>query len=248
MARRDDASIYVDYYLPAVFKKVSNVLHRCGSRIEEPNGANVNALLQSPFQCDQSPWHPSTIAIPRRQVGLGRPTVVWTRRGMDRGRWRITCLYQAMGLLCTCTIHCRQTGIHQGLRPQNLLRTVLKSVPWQPQVPGWGGRPLLTQTSPFRNTVLPSNFRLVRMLSSNVEITLPLMAATVRLGPWRHKISVTNVSLRYSVLSGIPQALQHWEWRPKSTRWWSTWRERIMEEPKCKWNLFWQWRTWKLCN
>lgn len=217
-------------------QNVSNVFHRCGSRIGEPNGASVNALPQSPYQYDQSPWHPSMIAIPRRQVGLDRPTVVWTRRGMDQGRWRITCRYQAMGLLCTCTIHYPPTGIRQGLRRLNLLLTVLKSVPWQPQVPVWGVRPLLIQTSPFHNTVLPSSFRLVPMLHSSVEITLPLMAATVRLGPWRHKISVTSESLRYSVLSGIHQVLQHWEWRRKSTQWWSIWRERTMEEPKCKCN------------
>ena len=239
---------FLSTYFLAV-SKISNVFRRCGSRIEEPNGASGNASPQSPSQCDQSPWHPSTIAIPRRQLGLGHPTVVWTRRGMELGRWRITCLYQAMGLLFTCTTHYHQTGIRQGLHPQNLLRTVLKSVPWQPQVRGWGGRPLLIQTSPFRSTVLPSSFRLVPMLRSNVEITLPPMAATVRLGPWRRKIFVTNESLRYSVLSGIPQALQHWEWRPKSTQWWSTWRERTMEEPRCKWFFFWrQWRTWKLYN
>lgn len=137
-----------------------------------------------------------------------------------------------------CTTHYRQTGILQGLRLQNPLHTVLKSVPWQPPVPGLGGRPLLIQTSLFRNTVLPSSFRLVPMLLSNVEITLPVMAATVRLDPWRHKISAKNESLRYSVLSGIRQALQHWEWRPKSTRWWLIWLERIMAEQKCKWNQF----------
>lgn len=212
--------INVGYYFHAVFKtEVSNVFHRCGSRTEEPNGASVNALPQSPFQYDQSPWHPSTTAIPRRQVGLARLTVVWTRRGMGRGLWHITCLYQATDLWCTCTTLYRQTGIHQGLRLQNPLPTVLKSVLWQPQVPEWGGRPLLIQTSPFRNTVIPSSFRLAPMLRRNVEITLPLMAATVRLDPCRHKISATNESLRYSVLSGIPQALQHWEWRRKSTPW-----------------------------
>lgn len=199
--------------------KVSNAVHRCGSRIEEPNGASVNASPQSPFQYGQSPWHPFTIAITRPQLGLVLPTAVWTRRGMGRGRYSITCPYRAMGQLCTCTIHYHQTGIRQGHHLQNLLRTAPKWVPWQRQVLEWEGHPLRIQTSPSRSTVLPSNFRLAPTLHSNAEITLPMTVAMAHQDLWRHKITVKNASLRYSVLSGIPQALRRWEWRPRNMLW-----------------------------
>lgn len=212
-----DEACCVDADVDYLFRllKVSNVLYRCGSRIEEPSGVNVNASLQSPSLYGQSPWGPSTTVIPRPQLGLVRPTAVWTRRGMGVAHYRITCPYRAMHLLCTCIIHYHPIGSRQGHHHQTPLRTAPKSVAWQRQAPEWGGRPLRIQTSPFRSMVLRSNFHLSPTFRNNAQITHQVM---VPLAPWRHKRSVMNASLRYSVLSGIPRASLRCGWRPRSTR------------------------------